>query len=344
MANYTLSNWVIGQAKAVKKFNDLGSKEAIPHTFNSIAGFTEIMVPNYQELRLREDRDFKIYSNARTYRALGSTRDHDHVGSKGSKLVLDPVWTTQSDKFAISQKQAGNNIDTIQEMMSNEMMQVFKNFSRGNESNAQDFIFQSRSQVNNSTNNQFTWDATDFVSKIDEASFGEDAALIVKTIMEENDYDGELTFYCDSRMWNRFYKDSHQGQGNNVNLSFQFDGITFVKSKDLNSASRFGGLVGTYNKGVGIAVPNNTIAYLDWIPEENRKGVDTKVNMYGNMINPIDNLQYGVHIYPERANDSANNGMTQDVLYQHQLAQDGSFLAPELTDPNETVLQAFALI
>jgi len=66
--------------------------------------------------------------------------------------------------------------------------------------------------------------------------------------------------------------------------------------------------------------------------------------MYSSLINPIDGRTYAVHSYETRADDSANNGFTQDVVTQFEVSID---LAPELaplTTADETVLQAVALI
>ena len=48
--------------------------------------------------------------------------------------------------------------------------------------------------------------------------------------------------------------------------------------------------------------------------------------------------------YLVKADETANNGYTQDILFQHEISIDLAFENAPLTNANETTLQAFALI
>ena len=104
------------------------------------------------------------------------------------------------------------------------------------------------------------------------------------------------------------------------------------------------GLVSAYAKGYWIAVPEGTIAALPWIPKQNREGKDTKVNSYGNMLNPVDNVQYAIHSYELRADGTGQGGYTQDVVEETQISLDIAYEVAPLSVATETPLMAFALV
>jgi hypothetical protein len=66
--------------------------------------------------------------------------------------------------------------------------------------------------------------------------------------------------------------------------------------------------------------------------------------MYGSIVNPVDGLSYAVHSYEERADATATNGYTQDVLTQYEISIDVALEHAPLSTANETPLQAFGLI
>jgi hypothetical protein len=103
-------------------------------------------------------------------------------------------------------------------------------------------------------------------------------------------------------------------------------------------------LVSAYAKGFWIVVPTGTAAVLPWIPKQNRIGVETKENVYTSLLNPVDGEVYAVHSYETRADDSANNGYTQDVVTQYQISQDLAFTKAPLSTANETPFLAFAIV
>lgn len=231
-------------------------------------------------------------------------------------------------------------------MLTNEFANVVRNFSEGFENAAIDYLFASRSQVNNGNITQGVFDPVDFVYAIDETTNGQRAVQITQTIMEENNLMGSQIIFCDSTAYDKFRFQAAQGTGNSTNLSFQFDNATFIRSIGLDNATRFGSLAATYNKGVWVSAPVGDFALLDWTPKQNRMGVETKEQKYAMLSNPIDKLNYALHTYEERSNQIGDNGQTQDELQQFEVSIDISFeKAPVETGViGETVFQAFALV
>lgn len=339
MANYQPSNLVNAQAKLIGMMQKGELRFREPAVFKELIKNASMMYPDYATLRTREDRTVTAYYRKRSSRSLGSARAHNHSGSKGDTGTLTPSWTIYSDKFLISLKQANNNVFTLQEMLNNELENVIANMAEGLESDASDFVFSSRSQVNSATA-EGTFNATNYAFEIDSASNGSRAIQITKTMMVANKWTGNLTIFCDEIAYNKFQYLAAQGMTNATNTSFQFNGVKFVNSVELTASAA----TLSYTKGFWVAAPDGTFAALPWIPKENRQGVDTKVNQYSSIINPVDGLSYAVHTYQATADGSAANSTTQDVADQYEVSIDVAMDVAPLSTANETPLQAVALV
>ena len=354
MPNYDASNLVLAQTRLFEKFATDASKSINPATYLTIKAKSEIMLPSHKAVRAREDRPINSFTFDRSERALSSGRSHNHTGTSGDTLFITPSFNTLSDPFSITLKQPDNNLYSYDEMLANEMEQSIRNFMTGLEDNAKDFIFNNRSNFNAANYPIGTFDSIDFVYTIPESELapaapnGTTPAQIIDSIMEENFLTGNQLVFCDSLDYDKFRKISEQVAGNDTNTSFQFGNKTFVRSIDLNGATRFGSLAGTYDKGVFCVVPEGSIAHLDWIPVQNRDGVDTKLQTYSMIENPIDGSDYAFHFYPERIDGTTRNGYTQDEAEQYELSFDSSFQIAPLSSAsqaqNETVIQAFAFV
>lgn len=343
MANRTTANLVKAQAKLIGAFQSSELRFRNPATYLAIKAMSNIMFPNYNELRVREDRTIETNYFKRAARALGSGgRIHNHTGTHGDTAVLTPTWATYDDKFAMSLKQADNSLYNAQEQMNQEVNDIIANFMEGYETAATAYLFNNRSGVNVATA-EGTFDATDDVFEIAEAK--ENRAIQITDIaVDANKYPKGATIFCDSISFAKFQYQANQGAGNSANLSFQFDmnGNTFVHSIGLGALAA--GLVSAYAKGFWIVVPNGTVGVLPWIPKQNVQGVSTKENEYSNILNPIDGEVYAVHSYETRVDGTATNGYTQDVLTEYQFSQDLAFAKAPLSVASETPILAFAIV
>jgi hypothetical protein len=339
MANYANSNLVKAQGRLLAAFERSELRFRDPMVFKLYLEGSPIMFPNSKELRTREDRAISAYYKLRTARTLGTGRSHNHTGTKGAAGNLDPSWTTYNDVFNTSLKQADNNIYTLAEMFDNELFNVIGNFAEGLEDAAINHMFSNRSGVNTAVS-EGTFNGTNDAFEINEASSGERAIQITKSMMDENKYSGEYVIVCDPIAFNKFEKDANQGSGNSTNLAFQFGGVRFVKSVELGPLATGLG----YTKGFWMALPVGTVAALDWIPVQNRIGVETKENSYGQIQNPVDGLQYAIHSYETRADDTANNGYTQDVVTQYEVSIDVALENAPLSVADASTILAAALV
>jgi hypothetical protein len=328
------------QARLLGAFQSSELRFRFPATYLALKAASPIMFPNYSELRVREDRTVETNFAARSSRSLGSARTHNHTGVKGDTATLTPTWASYTDKFNMSLKQADNSLYNADEQMFQEISNVVANFMEGYETAATAYLFNNRSGVNVATA-YGSFDSTNDVFEI--AAANEDTAIqITKIAMDANKYVGSMKVFCDSVAYAKFEKQAAQGVSNATNLSFQFNGVTFVHSVGLGALAV--ALDAGYNKGFWIVVPDGTVATLPWIPVQNRQGVSTKVADFSSLLNPVDGEAYGIHTYEVGADDSANNGYTQDVVTQYEVSQDLAFVKAPLTTASETTIQAFGIV
>lgn len=340
MANLTPTNFKTAQSKLTGKFASNEMRLISANTYLEISKLTQFMLPNYQDLVKREDRAVETALLTRTKRTVGTARTSNHVGNRGDSATVTPSWAISTDKFSLSLKQYDNNTFSMQEGLNNLFENAFLNMVESLEDDAQDFIYGDKTGVNVSTGGGGTFNATDDVYNFTAGSV-DTVIQKTKTVMEENGYKSGMTLFCDSLAFDIFRFQAFQGAGNDTNLSFQHDGITFVRSIGL--ASKFLPLAGTYLTGVWIAVSNDSIGAMPWIPKQNREGKVTRLQTYSSAISPFDNTPYAIHTYEVAEDNSGSNGETQDETTQIEVSQDMAFLSSPITVADETALFAFSL-
>lgn len=347
MANFATAALVKAQAKLNGAFQagELRFRDPVVHKL--FLRNSEIMLPDYRELKTRDDRTVETNYFTRTSRALGTGRTHNHTGAQGDSGTLTPSWTTYNDAFVSTIKEAGNKIYSLEELHLSKMNNVVANYAEGLETVAHDYLFANRSGVNSATSDG-TFDATDDTFEITESTNGDNAVAITRMVMDINKWQGiGGTIVADSIAFRKFWSQMNQGAGNSTNTSFQFDAgrmgsVTIIHDDKLTADAA--GLISAYSKGYWIFVPDGTVAALPWIPRENRMGVETKENSYGQILNPIDSLGYAVHTYQERVDGTSTGGYTQDLKIETQISLDIAYEHAPLSAAGETPMQAFALV
>lgn len=347
--NYVPSNLAKAQAKLMSQFQAAELRYTDPAVYRLFLQQSPIMFPNFEQIRTREDRTVEAYYKERTSRSLSTGRAHEHTGAHGDTGVLTPAWTTYSDPFAISLKQADNNMYSLEEMQMNELENAFKNFIEGNETTATAYLMTNRSHINaatftNANDDLGVFNDSTYVHEIPASTFWGTSNFnvmfgqSVKTVMQINKYNG-FALACDSIAWAKLNYVANQGNANANNLSFTLDGIEYYHAIKLNALAVALG----YTSGFALAIPTGTIGCLPWIPKQNRIGVDTKEQTYSSLINPFDGQLYAIHSYATRADGSLTNGYTQDELQQFEISIDLAFEHAPLSVSGETPIFAFAI-
>ncbi len=349
MANFLTANLVKYQAKITQMFQAGELRFRSPAVFNSLRKSTEIMIPSHNEIKNAAKRTTgEVNYFNRSSRSLGTSGEiYNHTGAKGDSSVLVPSWTTYDDKFYYSLKQANGSAFSLEDEIMSEMINLFANFAEGLESAAATYINVNRSGVNVYTR-QGTFNATNDVFEIvndtsNVLSTAYRAVQIIKSTMDANKWrGGDLVAYCDTVFFDKMEALANQGGANSNNLAFQFSGVQFIKSVELDALAV--ALDASYTLGYCVVAQNGTLATLDWIPVQNRNGVVTSVNKYGTLIDPNTGLTLATHSYEARADESGNESENQDVKVENQVFSSISFNHTPLTTSDETPLQAFALV
>ena len=191
MANLTPTNLKVAQAKLTGKFASNEMRTISANTYLEISKLTQFMLPNYLELRTREDRVIETSLLIRQKRGAQTARSSNHTGSRGDSAAIIPTWSTSADTFSMSLKQYDNNTFSMQEGLNHLFSNAYINMVESLEDDAQDFIYGDRSGVNGSTGGGGTFDETDDVYNFAAASV-ETVIQKTKTVMEENGYKGAI--------------------------------------------------------------------------------------------------------------------------------------------------------
>ena len=338
MANYAPGNLVVAQKFLNEQFASPEKRTEEAVVFNIFKASNRLFEMTVD--KTSDDRPTEAHYMKSRVRGLGTGgRIIGHTGTTGDSDKLTPTWITRDVTWSENLKLADNKIWTAQELMNNEVLDAFISFEEGKEVLAVDHLFNNRSQVNIATL-EGAFDAA-FHFKITEATNGNRKAQITKSVMSKNKYATTgLVYVCDTVSFNKFEFDAAQGTGNSVNLSFQYQGVTYIKSTrmDTHAATL------SITKGLWAVFSFGTVGLADWIPLQNREGIVTSVNKYSTILSPTDGSSYAMHSY-EAMNDGTGIGsQTQDVKTEHQLSIDWAFENAPLSVANESTIQFFSLV
>ena len=344
MANYTLANLVKAQIKLQGEFAENDQRYRIPAVFQLFLNGAEQFFPSYKALKTSDTRSVESNYFTRTAQALLTTgRAHNHTGTGGDSGTLALSWQTYSTTFSMTLKQADTSIFNWQEEFNNEIRNKVIDFANGLDTIAGTYLFSNRSGASDgAVASKVTFNGTNDVYVV-AGAYKDEVGTLIKLVADINKYQGQqIDVVCDSLMYSNILKLANQGAGNATNTTFQFAGTTFIH--DPQMGARAVALDSTYVEGFAIGVPVGHIACADWIPVQNRSGVETKEQTYGSLSNPVDGLQYAIHSYSERADGTSVNGQKQDELTQTEVSIDLSFNIAPSSVTNETPLMAFAIV
>ena len=331
MANFTASNLVAGQAVFTAKMQEAEFR-APDIAALSVASKANAANPFLADLRTREDRAVKALMPIRKPASTsGTSRTYNHTGNRGDSQVADISWSTFAETFSISLKQAGNNVLKWQEMYAASKRSAVLNILERLDAFFVAQLVASKSQVNAGGGNG-TFDGTttyDYQVPLTEKDYFFQNA---KATTEFNLYRGDLIGLVDDRAKMIAERLMAQGSANATNFGFQFAGMTVVPT----TRSILSGYIGS-----GLFFKNGYVGVIPWIPPENRKPIDPRAAMstlgaYGSFTVPEIGMTLASHVYAERADTSALNGDTQDVVIQEELSVDLGVVVAPLSTANET--------
>tara|TARA_R110000782_G_scaffold76704_4_gene152530 strand:+ start:251 stop:1282 length:1032 start_codon:yes stop_codon:yes gene_type:complete len=343
MANFDTSAYAKAQSQLINVYKDAEMRTIEPVVLRMILSTTGIMLPDYKALKKSVARPIEGNFLTRTSRALGTGGPiHNHSGSQGVSAIQSFTWSAFDDKTVTTLKEANNSIFTLEQTSANKVQNVSLNFAEDLEARASAFLTANRTQVNIATV-EGTFNATNDAFEITESTNGNRAIQITKSVMKLNKYAKfEHVVVCDTVSFNKFEFDAAQGAQNSTNLSFQYQGVTFLH--DINLSAAAAAIDATYVKGFWEVVPRGSVSALPWLPIQNVTGVVTPESMYGNVFDPLTTLNIGTHSYWTRIDGTSLGGNTQDNSLETQYFVYVAFNTVPLTTATESSIFAFALI
>lgn len=345
MANFVPSDLVAGQAIFTEKF--LSGEWRMPDSAalgTAVSG--GIANPSLASLRTREDRAVNAYFPIRQAATNGTARTHNHTGAAGDSQAESITWTTYSEPFSISIKQADNNVFNFAEMFAatqrnalfNIIDRVDAAFVANLIANKSQFAVAGGRGTFNTTPDNYE------VSAGDQNFFYEN----VKAFMQNNLYRGQLTGIVDSRGNVLAREVGNQGTGNQQNQQYQLLGYDNI----VPSTRTILDVPTTYTES-GLFFETGLVGAIPWIPVQNRKPLDAEkatsfVGDYGQIAVPnMNGINVAVHSYGQRADGTAVGGGTQDVLLEFELSVDMGFVQAPLSDfrgANDSVVYAAGVL
>lgn len=336
MPNFSATNLVKAQARLKEKFTEAEMRTKQRPAVALAQKNMSILIPGHEQLRKREDRAIEANILRRSKRATTTSRTHNHTGNRGDSFVLPLTWTTFSDTWSISLKQMDNNIFDFIETLAQQMLNAELNIIEGIETFLVDYLFAARTQVNvATTGGSFNAGNDAFeIAAADKARFYQFA----KSMMRQNNYQGQYDVLASSATYVQGEFDAAQGNSNSTNTGFQFQNLNIAESTELEDAN--------YPGGISLIMPAGQFAILPWIPKQNREGwgdYNSYVGGYGSLQSLIGaGLTYALHIYADRADTSASNGNTQDVVLQAEMSVDIAAALSPLSTANESIVYEVA--
>lgn len=337
MANFDTSNLLTAQTMVADKYKTPEMRMKPAPVFGLLSQNSNFLIVGAETLKTRDDRAIEAHLLARTKRASGSARAHNHTGTIDDTAKVTLTWTTKSDKFAISLKLLNKSVFDFNTVLANKLEQACMNILEDKEAEAIAYLRSVRATQQPSGLKGVTFSAANDALEIS-ANDAEKAIQRIKSAMRQNYMGGQLDIIADPLMSATAEFVAAQGSGNATNYGFQFGNVNIVESVELADSN--------YDQGVALVMPASGAGALNWIPKENRNGwgdYNSYVGGYG--VFNFMGYQFALHGYAGRSNTSSANGDTQDVTMEFEVSLDSSFNASPLTvisDRTDSVVHQFA--
>ena len=334
-ANLVMAQGVLEGGYATAEF-----KYKIPEVLLSVLSKSGTFFQNYESLRTSKDRTLQANYIQRAVRALVTgDRSNTHTNSRLDSGTVNMTFTTYKDGMRNSIKQGLNSVFNSPVQMAHELQNIYINFANGLDSATTTYLFNQKSGVNDSIA-RGTFNATTDVFEIASADL-DDAINISDIATKVNEFDIQTsTVYLDSTMYSNVRRQAAQGIQNQTNLSFQFQGITFVHAIGLDAQATDLG----YTRGFWLVVPDGTVGAFPWIPQENRIGFSDANVGYGSLINPIDQLTYATHSVSSNVTDANGNTDPQDYTTDIEVSIDIAFAIAPSSETDRTSINAYGIV
>jgi hypothetical protein len=316
MANFDVSNLLTAQTMVADKYKAPEMRMKPAPAFSLLTGNDNFLISEAATLKTRDDRPIEAHLLSRTKRASGSTRVYNHTGTIDDSQKVTLTWTTKSDKFTISLKLLDKSLFDFNTVLANKFEQACMNILEDKETEAIAYLRAQRA-TQQPTLKGATFNTPNAAVEV---AGSEDKKFFqrLRSIFRQNLFSGSLDVIADSNMSVMEEFLAAQGAANATNYGYQFKGLNVAESIELDDPN--------YPAGTVIAMPQGSVATLNWIPGTNRKGWGD-YNQYNGGYGTFQFMgyQFAVHGYAQRADTSATNGNSQDVTMEFEVSLDSSY-------------------
>jgi hypothetical protein len=345
MANYIDSLLLAFQARINKRFNEAELREQQTPILRVGLGNQDFVMQNAQAIRESTRRDIKGYQFKRMAATNGTTRTHNHTGNQGDSMEVTLNWATFSETFSVLLTIGDDNIIKRPDIVDNQIMQVQRILRERIGLYLVQQLHAGRTQVANAVVRNAVFNAATDAFEISQAN-RDDFFAFVASVMQQHKYFGKLDLMVDNVLGPVANKLRNQGNSNANNLAYQFGDFSNILQHNTLGID----VATDYADGaVAIALPENSFAFIPWIPAINRRGFgdyESYVGGYGTLPDGTGlPLNYAVHGYADRVDGGgASGGSTQDVRVEMEMSVDVAFQSADISTANETPIYEFAMV
>jgi hypothetical protein len=238
------------------------------------------------------------------------------------------TWSTFSEPFSISIKQADNNVFSFSEMYASSLQNAILNLINRADAWFVAALITDKTQYS-AGGGKGVWNGSSLNTEV---PLSEQNYLFqnIRQLLEYNLYKGQLIVIADDYASVLSQRLMALGSGNAINYGFQFAGM------DVLTTTRT--ILGTTNySGSSIAYQNGLVAVEPWIPKQNRKALDPEKAVeyngdYGQFFVPsLPGVPFAIHSYALRADQSNIGGYNQDVLIQLEVSFDLAYVSAPIS-------------
>lgn len=322
MANFDTSNLLTAQTMVADKYKSPEMRMKPAPAFTLLTGNDNFLIQAAETLKTRDDRPIEAHLLARTKRAAGSARAHNHTGTFDDSQKVTLTWTTKSDKFAISLKLLNKSVFDFNTVLANKLEQACMNILEDKETEAIAYLMAQRATAS-PTLKGAAFNAVPDAAEISLANTSQ-FFQIISSVFRQNYFPGQIDVIVDPLKSISAEYLAAQGAANSTNYFFQFQNKRILESPELADAD--------YATGCALAFPSGAVAALNWIPKENRNGwgdYNSSVGGFGTF--QFMGYTFALHGYAAASNTSASNGDLQDVTMEFEVSLDSSFNKAPLT-------------
>lgn len=284
----------------------------------------------------------------------GSSFSAFSTGPQGTSQRTALTWVAFTEPFSMYATTGQDNDMKWQAIWDNEVMQTQRILRERLRIWLMGQLYAARTSGGNLTTVAGgVWNgATDSYEINDQAQFFSK----ITNIMAQNKYYDKMDVFADANLYPQYQFSVNQGVNNAQNTAYQFDGYTNV-FRDTILGNQ---VAEEYNNGMALVLPENSFAFIPWLPalftnpKPNRDfshvgeytgGYGTIEDGMGFGMNTMDGqferLTYGIQGWATQADQSANNGATNDVTQQFQMGLYVAFQNAVISNANETAIYTF---